>query len=459
MGELFDKLTEYAKTDAYPFHMPGHKRNLNEKVYSTDITEIDGFDDLHKPEAILLNLKNRIAKIYGADDAYILLNGSTSGIQVAISGIAEYGEHILVARNSHKAVYNSVMLRGMKISYVYPQIDAETGINKSVLAEDVEKKLETNPDIKAVVITSPTYEGVTSDIKGIAEVVHKYNIPLIVDAAHGAHFGFSEIFPENPIRLGADIVIMSVHKTLPALTQTAIMCLNGDRVDRNKIERYFHVFLSSSPSYVLMSSIDKCMDYLEQSNNLFLEYEENLQGFYGDCRLENLRLIRTNDPAKIVIFTGKTNINGEKLKRILREKYLLEMEMSSKDYVIAMTSIMDTKEGFNRLISALQEIDKELIKADRELTYKSIIPNQKIKLYDAEIANKKHMKLAECCGQISGDFIFAYPPGIPIITPGEIFDKNIIECIKENQANNINIYGINDQDEVSICEICEVVDR
>lgn len=453
MGELINKLNEYSGSDAYAFHMPGHKRNIDFELnpYRTDITEIEGFDDLHKPEQILYRLKNKIAKIYGADEAYILLNGSTSGIQTAISGITEYGEHILIARNSHKSVYNTVMLRGLKTSYIYPQTDSETGINKSVNPEEVDKILAEQNDIKGVVITSPTYEGVVSDIRAIAEIVHKYNIPLVVDAAHGAHLGFNDFFPENPIKCGADIVIMSLHKTLPSLTQTAVMCVQGNIADRNRIDRYYHAFLSSSPSYFLMASVEKCMDYLE-STDIFNEYADKLRVFYSECNLKKLKFYKSDDPGKIVVSTAKCNLSGIELKEILREKYSLEMEMASEDYVIAMTSVCDTKCGFERLCRALKEIDDSLDFAKKTTDYHTVIPQIKMGIYEAENQAGKVVCLKDSIDKTSCEFIFAYPPGIPIIVPGEVFTQDVINLIKKNIKSGINIYGVTDKICVSICD-------
>ena len=389
MGELIDKLMNYEKEGIYPFHMPGHKRNIDVcfNPYKYDITEITGFDDLHKAEDVLLRLTERISKMYSADKSYILNNGSTSGIMTAISAIAGYNDTVLVARNCHKSVYNTLILRGINPEYIYPQVDKNTGINLAINASDVEKALELNNKIKAVIITSPTYEGIVSDIEEISKVVHKRNIPLIVDCAHGAHFGFSDFFPENPVRLGADMVIMSLHKTLPAFTQTAVMCVKSGFVDIDEIDRYYHIYLSSSPSYILMASVEYCMDYL--NDDIFLKYKNKLISFYEKCKLEKLHFYPTEDMGKIVISTWEFTVPER-----------------------AGTGI--------RLYEAVSSVKR------------------KIKYNDAE-------------GKISGDFIFAYPPGIPVITPGEIFNKKIIECIDRYVESGVNMYGIDLHKMVSIC--------
>lgn len=451
MGELIDKLMNYEKEGIYPFHMPGHKRNIDVcfNPYKYDITEITGFDDLHKAEDVLLRLTERISKIYSADKSYILNNGSTSGIMTAISAIAGYNDTVLVTRNCHKSVYNTLILRGINPEYIYPQVDKNTGINLAINASDVEKALELNNKIKAVIITSPTYEGIVSDIEEISKVVHSRNIPLIVDCAHGAHFGFSDFFPENPVRLGADMVIMSLHKTLPAFTQTAVMCVKSGFVDIDEIDRYYHIYLSSSPSYILMASVEYCMDYL--NDDIFLKYKNNLISFYEKCKLEKLHFYPTEDMGKIVISTWDCDINGIQLKEILRDKYRLEMEMASLEYVIAMTSVCDTVDGFNRLADALMEIDSLCNKKQKQ---EFTVPERAgtgITLYEAVSSVKRKIKYNDAEGKISGDFIFAYPPGIPVITPGEIFNKKIIECIDRYVESGANMYGIDLHKMVSIC--------
>ena len=232
---LEQKLNELEQSDIYPFHMPGHKRAFLPfaNPYAIDITEIEGFDNLHHATGILQEAQQKAADLYGAQKTYYLVNGSTCGLLAAISAAVPRGGKILVARNCHKAVYHAMYLRQLVPVYLYPE-DTAYGIQGQVTPQMVQKQLKQTPDIRAVVITSPTYDGVVSDIQSIADIVHAYGIPLIVDEAHGAHFGFSPEFPENATRLGADAVIMSVHKTLPAFTQTALLHLCSDRIAEKK---------------------------------------------------------------------------------------------------------------------------------------------------------------------------------------------------------------------------------
>ena len=249
---LHDDISSYLSRDLYAFHMPGHKRNPEfdsmNGLFARDLTEVDGADDLHCPQGIIKDAQERAAKLYDADEAYFLVNGSTAGLLTAISASAPAGTKVIVARNCHKAVYNAVFLRDLCPVYVCPAFDEAFGINGSVFPDEIEKAIAANPDAKAVILTSPTYDGVVSDIKTIAEIVHKNNMILIVDAAHGAHHGFHPAFPDSAVHLGADAVVVSLHKTLPSPTGTAMLLLKGDRVSRSRVRRFLDVYETSSPS-------------------------------------------------------------------------------------------------------------------------------------------------------------------------------------------------------------------
>ncbi len=282
---LTDALILYRDSGIYPFHMPGHKRNsFTYGFYAdcgTDITEIDGFDNLHDANGILKDGMKKAAHLYGSQHTFYLVNGSTCGILTGISACTNRGDRILVARNCHKSVYNAIEINGLDPVYILPQTVNELGICGSISPESIEKALEQSPEIKLIIITSPTYEGVVSDINRIADIAHKKNIPLFVDEAHGAHFGFTEGFPANSVSKGADIVVHSLHKTLPSPTQTALLHINGNIADITTVRRELSVFETSSPSYILMAGIDSCLEMLSKhSKTLFNEYKKRLKCFY-----------------------------------------------------------------------------------------------------------------------------------------------------------------------------------
>ena len=269
-----------------------------------------------------------------------------------------------MARNCHKSVYNAMELNGLRPIYIYPEYEKDLQINGEISGEKIEILLNENPDVKAVMIVSPTYDGVLSDVEKIAQIVHKRGIPLIVDEAHGAHFGFHPYFPENSNVKGADIVIHSVHKTLPSLTQTALIHINGEIVDREKVRKYLHMLQSSSPSYILMASIDRCMELLEsEGDTLFELYAQRIDVLRTELQgLKHLEILQTEqfDRSKFLISVKKTGITSKKLADILLHTYHLQMEMTGGTYVLAMTALGDTKEGFERLKRALFEIDQSL---------------------------------------------------------------------------------------------------
>ena len=496
---LLERLTEYAGSDAYPFHMPGHKRReITDGIpggfpdpYGIDITEIDGFDNLHHAEGILKDAMDEAAAIYGTDRSWYLVNGSTCGILSAVFATTENGGKILTARNCHKAVYHAICLNRLEAEYLYPEEITEFGINGGIRAEDVRKALEKDAmhcagnsgdvrgkitKIQAVLITSPTYEGVVSDIRVIADVAHEYGIPLIVDEAHGAHLEYADqchSFPKSALEYGADIVIQSLHKTLPCFTQTAILHVKGKLVDQDRISRYLSMFQTSSPSYLFMAGMERCIRYMDgDGRNEMIRYEKRLERFME--RMEGLQVLEVLDreicgkyrtvagwdPSKIVVSTMRAeDFHGEELAETLRRKYHLEMEMTAPEYVIAMTSLMDTEEGFERLGTALLEIDgalrrrtesgrkeKAASETPEGLESKVSHPVRRMLICEAMDADTERTAFQDTVGKVSAEFVYLYPPGIPIIAPGEVFTDAIVEKIMAYKAAGLLVQGPADPD-------------
>lgn len=458
------ELERYAKSDIYPFHMPGHKRTplSADNPYTVDITEIDGFDDLYAPNGILKEAQERAAKLYGSKKSYYLVNGSTCGILAAVSAAVKPQGKLLMARNSHKSVYHAAYLRGLSTIYINPGITA-FGIQGAVCPKDIEKKLAKNPGIGAVILTSPTYEGVVSDIKTISEIVHRYEIPLIVDEAHGAHFGFHKAFPETALHLGADIVVQSMHKVLPSLTQTALLHLNSKYVPEEDIEKYLAVYQTSSPSYVLMAGMERCIRLLsERGSELFCSYFSFLKEFYQKTNdFAKIHVMKRQDfteneifaldMSKILISVKNTNLTGKDLSKRLLDAYHLQMEMFSGFYVLGMTSIMDTKAGFFRLLKALEEIDGQIMFTEEKEDEKAALihmlyaPKKKnLELYEAMGLPVTKIPLEKAEGKISGSMVSLYPPGIPILLPGEYIEADFIKNISKCIEMQLNLQGIAD---------------
>lgn len=454
MSELLKKLKEYADSDYLPMHMPGHKRRMGEigNPFFIDITEIEGFDNLHHAKGILLEAQKRAASLYHSEETHYLINGSTAGILSAVSGCTSFGGKILLARNSHKSAYHAVFLRGLQMNCIYPQSAGKMGINGVILPEDVDRALQKDPDTQAVMITSPTYDGVVSDIKKIAEIVHSYGIPLIVDEAHGAHFPFSSYFPEDSVSCGADVVIHSLHKTLPTLTQTALIHLNGFRIDREKIRKFLTIYQSSSPSYVLMASLDNCVEWIGEHGADFDRFCEQLQFLRNGLRkMKRLKLLEIPgmDESKILVSVQRTGINGHELDFILREEYHIELEMACSSYVCAITSVGDTKESLDRLLKAFLNVDERLTDAKEpqniECSTDEALPAERVyTMLEAEECEKELCFLRDSCGRISGDFVALYPPGIPILAPGERVSREIAERLSTYVKEGFEVHGVKD---------------
>ncbi len=508
---ILERLTEYAGSDAYPFHMPGHKRQeIPDGVpggfpdpYGIDITEIDGFDNLHHAEGILKDAMDEAAAIYGADRSWYLVNGSTCGILSAVFAVTENDGKILTARNCHKAVYHAIYLNRLKAEYLYPEEIVEFGINGGIRAEDVREALEKDAmksgrkqanaeeagnfengensedisdlegthrrkgEIQAVLITSPTYEGVVSDIRAIADAAHEYGVPLIVDEAHGAHLEYADrchSFPKSALEYGADLVIQSLHKTLPCFTQTAILHVKSRIVDQDKIARYLGMFQTSSPSYLFMAGMQRCIRYMDGAGrDEMVRYEKRLERFMERMKGLQVLAVLTHevcgkyeaaagwDLSKIVVSTVHAKeFHGEELAEVLRNQYHLEMEMTAPEYVIAMTSAMDTDEGFERLATALVEIDRGLMKSEQErknskapgtLESKISRPIERMPICEAMDANTGRTALQDTVGKVSAEFVYLYPPGIPIIAPGEVFTEEIVRKIEAYKAAGLLVQG------------------
>lgn len=538
-NSLYEKLKKYEASDFYGFHMPGHKRNTELMgqglPYGIDITEIDGFDDLHHADGILLELEQRIAKLYGADRSRILINGSTAGIMSAILGCVDRGGKLLVARNCHKSVYHAMELGGLEPVYLYPEFDTTWEINGVIEPGQIKAALEADSEIQAVMLMSPTYDGVVSDIRTIAEIVHSYQIPLIVDEAHGAHFGFHPYFPENSNRCGADVVIHSLHKTLPAPTQTAVLHINGTIAKEEQIWHYLNMLQTSSPSYILMAGIDRCVGLLEREKEIskanekgqallekeqygFRQYVARLERLRTELQesLQNLKLVEPEmrksqrltpttwnpgtaglrkpeserkegnaeeekdkgiseghvgksglkigymeyDKSKILISTKRCLKTSEEIYKLLLEKYHLQMEMRAGSYILAMTSIADTDAGFERLKQALLELDKSCRFISTERTEGAgvsfALPRTELVYLPGKAEDFRRKNQTECCrfeeaeGRISLEYAYLYPPGIPLLVPGERISGEVISQLLGYQKQGFSIEGIREQGRLEV---------
>ena len=463
-SRLEARLRQYCGSGIYPLHMPGHKRRPGPcpgLPYEWDVTEVEGTDDLHDARGILKEAMDRTAALYGADYTRYLVGGSTCGILAGIRAALRHGDRVAVARNCHKSVYHAIELCGLETVWILPETVPDYRICGSVSPEAVRCLLQTDPSIRAVILTSPTYEGVLSNIGAIAAHCHAHEIPLIVDEAHGAHLGlFSGTgFPAGALSCGADLVIQSPHKTLPSLTQTAWLHLRGDRISAGALERELDIFETSSPSYPLLASLDACTGLLEaEGYSLFRGWQQRLSAFYeGAAALRRFRILGREagemsrdtvyafDPGKVLIACPTGQMTGQTLARLLRDRYLLETEMALGDCVLAMTSPADAPDALQRLLEALLALEgsPRLFSDPAEGSGEDIpplpAPETVLPVGQAVRMDMEAVPLAAAAGRICGEYLYCYPPGIPVCAPGERITDRVLSRIRSLEASGCRI--------------------
>ncbi|MCM1496505.1 MAG: aminotransferase class I/II-fold pyridoxal phosphate-dependent enzyme [Bacteroides sp.] len=540
MKRIFnDCLQEYCSRDYYPWHMPGHKRQVvastemeavkevNESEERTektgnsvidglgiqmDVTELPGLDNLLAPEGVLSESMAQLAEIYGSRKSYYLVNGSTCGILTTVSAVCDSGDTIIMSRNCHKAVYNIVALLNLKPVYLYPRTIEPYGICGSITPAQVERALHENPEAKAVIFPSPTYEGILSDVRGISEVVHRAGRRLIVDEAHGAHLEFGAGFPDSAVRCGADLVIESLHKTLPCYTQCAILHIGrtktgsmesenkktegakpggkktgneetreetenqmNDRELIERVERYLGVYQTSSPSYLFVAAMENCIAEMEEGRQTRMaEYYSRLKYYRKKWMgLKWIHLLTTEevrragcfayDESKLIFCMPEHTWSGEEFRKELEKGFGMVLEMASVNYALAMTSVADCEAGYKRLHLALQEMDRRASqcrlskktegfagnhphksKIERKAERAARMHSEQKAVLPGEALRKKskHIPLAEAVGQIAGDYVTVYPPGIPVLVPGELITEVQRDYIEECVQWGLTVHGI-----------------
>lgn len=440
---LLDALEDYAASDTLPMHMPGHKRNplapyLDTLCARLDITEVAGLDNLHAPQGILLAAQQRAAALWGAQESSFLVNGASGGILAGLYAATRRGDEILLARNAHKSAFHAVELCGLTPRYLLPpRID---GIAGSVSPRAVAQALAQYPNAKLLLLTSPTYEGVLSDIEAIARLCREKGVTLMVDEAHGAHLGLGGGFPRGAVRCGADLVVQSLHKTLPSLTQTAVLHRCSERVDPARLRHALAVFQTSSPSYLLMASIDSCVDLLTREPERLANFSDALHAFDAQTAdLHSLVLplrgalpegVFACDPSKIRIRAHRRT--GYALADALRARFHIEPEMATRDFVLAMTGLGDTPGTLTRLADALRALDASLPPEDAPPEDAPPIPVPALVLAPCEAlcAPQTLRPIASCEGCVAAEYVWAYPPGIPLLVPGERIGADTVRALR-----------------------------
>jgi arginine decarboxylase len=466
---LFDALLEYVDRDTVPFHVPGHKKGvgmeedfkkfIGENPFKIDVTVFKLVDSLHHPTGPIKKAQELAADAYGADASFFSIHGTSGAIQAMIMSVVSAGDTIIVPRNVHKSITAGIILSGAVPVYMQPELDRKIGVANGVTPETVKETLEKHPEAKAVLIINPTYYGVATDIKKIVDIVHSFDIPLIVDEAHGPHLTFNDKLPTSAIEAGADICSQSTHKIIGALTQCSLLHVNSKRVDLHRVQQVLNLLQTTSPSYILMASLDCSRKQIALYGKELLDstielsdYARNeinkIPGFYcfGKEILGRPGVFAL-DPTKITITCRDLGITGYDLDMILSNKYHIQMELSDLYNVLAVGSFGDTKENIDKLLHALREISieyssKNTVKPD----FIDIpdIPEQVLIPREAFNSSKVSVPLKDSIGMVSGEFLLAYPPGIPILCPGEKVTEDIINYVQKLKDAGLYVQGTED---------------
>ena len=455
---IVDKLEQLRDEDIISFHVPGHKmgkifdklgyNNILEKIYTLDTTEIEGTDNLHNAKEVIKQSQERASRVFNSDKTIYLVNGSTCGIQAAIMSTCPPKSKIIVNRDCHQSVINSCILGDITPVYIDSEICRETNILKGINYSKAKEIIDNNLDAKAIILTYPTYYGETYNLRDICNYAHDKDMIVIVDEAHGAHLELSDRLPKSAINLGADIVIQSTHKTLPSFTQSSMVHIKGNRVDYNKLLSILRIIESSSPSYLFMSSLELAVDIYEKHGKELMESLLNNIDKFKDKFKSNHDVYIYNEMDKTKIFISLKNIGmtGYELDEILRSEYKIQCELSNHYGALLICTIGNEEEDFICLETALKDIlNKYKNKGSIEDTdYPVSIPKMKLTPREAFYKEKKRVKLKDSIGKISGEYIIPYPPGISLISPGEIISEEIITYIHQGIKNGMIVSGIKD---------------
>ncbi|WP_455539832.1 aminotransferase class I/II-fold pyridoxal phosphate-dependent enzyme [Terrisporobacter sp.] len=455
---ILTKLQNLRDEDLVSFHVPGHKmgkiydklgyKNILEEIYTLDTTEIDGTDNLHNAKEIIKDSQDRTAKIFNSNKTIYLVNGTTCGVQAAIMATCNPKSKIIVNRDCHQSVINACILGDLKPVYIQTKVCQNTNIIKGVAVEDVIEIIDNNLDSKALILTYPTYYGSTYDLKTICEYAHSKNMIVIIDEAHGAHLELSDKLPKSAIIEGADIIIQSTHKTLPAFTQASMLHIKGNRVDEKRILSMLRFLESSSPSYLLLNSLELAVDIYEKHGKNLMEDLLNIIDEFKSkfINRENILIHNEMDKTKIFISLKDLGITGYDLDEILRRDYKIQVELSNYYGVLLICTIGNDKEDFNRLEKALEDLLSKINKKDilEDTNYPKNLPTKVLNPRDAFYSDKKTVKIEDSIGKISGEYIIPYPPGISLISPGEIITQEIITYIQQGIKSGMIISGIKD---------------
>ncbi|WP_026690084.1 aminotransferase class I/II-fold pyridoxal phosphate-dependent enzyme [Alteribacter aurantiacus] len=469
---LFDGLLKHAATNPTQFHIPGHKKGsgmdprfrefIGENALSIDLINIAPLDDLHHPQGMIREAQDLAAEAFGADHTFFSVQGTSGAIMTMIMSVCGPGDKIIVPRNVHKSIMSAIVFSGATPIFIHPEIDVELGISHGITTSAVKKALKAHPDAKGLLVINPTYFGVSANLKEIVTLAHSYDIPVLVDEAHGVHIHFHEDLPLSAMQAGADMAATSVHKLGGSLTQSSVLNVKEGLVNADRVQSIISMLTTTSTSYLLLASLDAARKHLatqghrlvektiELANNT-REQINQIPGFtcYGMDMLDD-HAIYDMDPTKLTISIKELGMNGYDVETWLRDRYQIEVELSDLYNILCIISFGDTKETTDRLIQALEALSEEQMShiekghTQKVSVHVPNIPTLALSPRDAFYAETEAIRLNESSGRVSAEFVMVYPPGIPILIPGEIIEEENLSYIAKNMDAGLPVQGPED---------------
>lgn len=463
---LFNAVRKYVEDKVVQFHVPGHKQGrgigelreyIGERALQMDANGMQDLDYANNPTGVIFEAERLLAGAFGAQNAYFLVNGTTAGVQAMIMSACEPGDKIIIPRNAHKSTIGGIILSGAMPVYIQPEINEKLGIAMGITEENLKKAIKENPHSKAVFAVNPTYYGVASDLKSIVRIAHRHSMAVLVDEAHGAHMMFHDDFPLTAMEVGADMSAASMHKTAGSMTQSSVLLLRSNVIAPDRVKQVLNLTYTSSASYLLMCSLDIARKQIATKGSDMLEETLQLARWARDeiNKIEGLyafgkELIGTPgcndfDETKLGVNVIGLGFTGYQMENKLRKEYNIQVEMSDIYNILAIISIGDRTEDVEALVNALKDIAQKT--GARELQAATMIPqNPKmiVSPRDAFYADKKVVALEDSIGEIAGEMVMSYPPGIPVVCMGERISKDIVEYIKLLKEEKCELQGTAD---------------
>jgi len=464
---LFDALKDYHSRNVIPFDVPGHKHGVGlpemaeyvgKKVLEIDVNAMECLDNICNPIGVIKEAEKLAAQAYGASDAFFLVNGTTSGVQAMIMAACRPGDKIILPRNAHKSAVTGLILSGAIPIYIQPEINVDLGIAMGVPVDSVKQAIEQHPDARAVFIIHPTYYGAVSDLVSIVKIARQYDMAILVDEAHGAHFPFHPQLPYGAMKSGADASAVSMHKTGGSLTQSSLLLLGNNMINASTMKTTLNLTQTTSASYLLMSSVDIARKQLAiQGEAMLGEILEivrwardginSVDGIYAFGKeLIGSRGVFDFDETKLGVNVRKLGLSGYEAEKLLRDEFNIQVELADMYNILAVVAVGDTRQSVKTLVDALKDIATYHRNGDVKKITRAMLTNPEVIVSprDAYYSSKKAVKLEEAVGSVSGESIMAYPPGIPVVIPGEMITDEMVEYVKLLKAEQCLLQGTQD---------------